>query len=247
MWRQPAHLVADTYVSAVQRAGGLAVLLAVDAHPAEQLLELVDGLVLIGGADVDPATYHAERSPVTEAIYPERDRFELALVHAAVGRELPVLGICRGMQMINVAFGGTLHQDISPSTHRLKLGSFEGTEQQIELAPGSLARRATGEAVHVARCHHHQAVAELGKGLRVTGRARSDGLPEALEAADARWLLGVQWHPEVDEGSGVITALIDEAGRRGRARPHGGNKDQARSHCGRVTTGARTPMERTAL
>jgi len=128
---------------------------------------------------------------------------------------MPVFGICRGMQIINVAFGGTLVQHLpeleGSNPHRKALGTFEGTEHTIRLEPGSLTSEAAGELVHLARCHHHQAVDKLGEGLVVSGRAEVDGVIEALEADDGRWILGVQWHPEADERSQMMSAFVDAA------------------------------------
>ena len=215
-WDQPAHLVADSYVASVQRTGAIAVLLPVDERAPLELLERIDALLLIGGADIDPALYGAEPDAALEATYPERDRFEIALLRGALERELPVLGICRGMHLINVALGGTLQQDLVDERgghpHRRVHGSFEGTEHRAALAAGSLVAEAAGEEAHVVRCHHHQAVAELGEGLVATARS-ADGVVEALEAADGRWLLGVQWHPEADERSRLFSALHDAASR----------------------------------
>jgi putative glutamine amidotransferase len=175
-WDQPAHLVADSYVCAVQEAGGIAVLLPVDTGAEMRLLELVDALLLIGGADVDPAVYGAERDPATEATYPERDGFEITIVQGALKRDLPVLAICRGMQILNVALGGTLRQDLAApeggNIHRRRLGSLDETENHIALDDGSLVARAAREAMHVACCHHHQAIDALGEGLVVSGRGR---------------------------------------------------------------------------
>jgi putative glutamine amidotransferase len=213
-WDQEAHLVADSYVSAVQRTGAIAVLLPVDTRAPLELLDRIDGLLLIGGADIDPETYGAERDPATEAIYPERDHFELALLREAIERDMPVLAICRGAQLLNVAYGGTLDQNLiaqdGSNPHRRVIGSFEGTDHTVTLDPGSLAERAAGESRTVARCHHHQGIAELGSGLRVTGRA-ADGAIEAIETDDGRWVLGVQWHPEADEKSRLFAALRDAA------------------------------------
>jgi putative glutamine amidotransferase len=184
-WDQEAHLVAHSYVASVQRAGAIAVLLPVDPRAPLQVLDRIDGLLLIGGADLDPASYGAQREPATETTYPERDEFEIALLRGALERELPVLGICRGMQILNVALGGTLEQDLvaadGENPHRRVLGSFEGTEHVVMLEPGSLAARSVGEQVHIARCHHHQAVRDLGAGLLVSGRAEVDGVAEAIE------------------------------------------------------------------
>ncbi|HSO97978.1 MAG TPA: gamma-glutamyl-gamma-aminobutyrate hydrolase family protein [Solirubrobacteraceae bacterium] len=215
-WDQPAHLVSDSYVSAMQRVGSIVLLLPVDTRAPLELLERVDGLLLIGGADVDPDVYGAPREPATEATYRERDGFELALLHGALEREIPVLGICRGMQVINVALGGKLEQNLvahdGSHPHRKALGSFDGTDHVVSLEPGSLAARAAGEELHVARCHHHQAVSILGEGLAVTGRA-ADGVIEAIETTDGGWTLGVQWHPEADDTSRLFKALHDAASR----------------------------------
>ena len=214
-WEQTAHLVSDSYVSSVQRTGAIAVLLPVDVRAPLRLLDRIDGLLLIGGADIDPASYGAERDPGLESTYPDRDAFEIALLHAALERGMPVFGICRGMQLINVAFGGTLVQHLpeveGANPHRKAIGTFEGTDHTIALEPGSLTAEAAGEQVHTARCHHHQAVDELGDGLAITGRADVDGVIEAIEAEDGRWLLGVQWHPEADERSQMMSAFAEAA------------------------------------
>jgi putative glutamine amidotransferase len=214
-WDQTAHLVADTYVAAVQAAGAHALLLAVDGRAPEALLDRVDGLMVIGGADLDPEVYGQARSEHTEKTYRERDEFELALTRAALARELPFLGICRGMQLLNVACGGTLNQhlvgDDGVPSHRRVIGTFAGTEHEIDLAPGSLAEQAIGEPVHEARCHHHQAIDRLGEGLVVSGRAR-DGVTEAIELPDGRgWALGVQWHPEAGDKRELFHAFCRAA------------------------------------
>jgi putative glutamine amidotransferase len=213
-WDQEAHLVADSYVAAVQRSGAVAVLLPVDTRAPLEMLERIDGLLLIGGADLDPRSYGGEPQQATEATDEDRDRCEIALLLGALERELPLLGICRGMQILNVALCGTLEQNLETPAgehpHRRAIGTFEGTEHTVALEPGSLAARAVGEEVHIARCHHHQAVRDLGDGLIVTGRA-ADGVIEAIEGADGRWVLGVQWHPEADDTSRLFHALADAA------------------------------------
>ena len=214
-WEAEAHLVADSYVASVQRTGAIAVLLPVDTRGPLQLLERIDALLLIGGSDIDPALYGAEREPETEETYRARDEFEVALLRGALERELPVLAICRGTQILNVALGGTLEQDLAAPDdshpHRKTVGSFDGSEHVVTLAPGSLAARAAGEEFTVAHCHHHQAIARLGDGLVVSARA-DDGVIEAIEASTG-WTLGVQWHPEASERSRLFQALTRAASR----------------------------------
>jgi putative glutamine amidotransferase len=214
-WDQTAHLAADTYVSAVQDTGALAVLLPVDRRDPEKLLDRIDGLMVIGGADLDPAVYGQKRSEATENTYRDRDEFELALTRGAIDRGLPFLGICRGMQLLNVALGGTINQNLvavdGTNPHRRIVGTFVGTEHDIDLDPGSLVARATGEEIHEARCHHHQAIDRLGTGLVVTARAR-DGVPEAIEVGgDDDWVLGVQWHPEAGDKLQLFEAFTEAA------------------------------------
>lgn len=222
-WDQPAHLVADSYVSALGRAGGIPVLLPVTDRDPAALIARIDALVLIGGADVDPDAYDADPDPRTEATYPPRDRFELTLTNAALERGLPLLGICRGMQILNVARGGTLRQHLTDAagvtTHRRAIGSFEGTERSIVLESGSLAERAVGERIHIGRCHHHQAIDRVGDGLVVTGRAE-DGVPEAIEDDSGQWVLGVQWHPEAGEKLELFESVV-QAAAQGVAVPRG--------------------------
>ncbi len=213
-----AALLPYNYLQAVQRAGALALMLAPDAQltgEPEQALALVDGLMLAGGADIDPASYGQTAHAETVDTVPERDAFELALVGAAIERDMPVLGICRGMQLINVARGGTLLQHLPErfghSEHRRVIGSFEGADHPACLVEGSLAARAAGETSHPTKSHHHQGVDRLGEGLVVSGISELDGLAEAIEMPDRRFVLGVQWHPEADERSTVIGAFVQAA------------------------------------
>jgi putative glutamine amidotransferase len=180
-----------------------------------QLISLLDGLILAGGVDVDPATYGAAPHPTTDAPCVERDRFEIALTAAAVERDLPLLGICRGMQILNIALGGTLHQDIPElhghDEHRRVLGSFTGAEHDVDLESGSVAAQAAGETRHRTVSHHHQGVASLGDGLVVSGTSDFDPVPEAIEMPGCTFVLGVQWHPEVDRESGLIAGFVGAA------------------------------------
>jgi putative glutamine amidotransferase len=217
-WDQSAVLLPHNYVQAVQRAGGLALMIPPDpdlAGEPQQVLDLIDGLLLAGGADIDPSCYAQEAHPETVDTVPERDVFEIALARAAIERDIPVLGICRGMQLINVACGGTLVQHlpehVGHKEHRRVLGSFDGSDHDVVLAEGSLAAGAAGEIAHATKSHHHQGVDRLGQGLIVSGVSSLDDLPEAVELRNRRFVLGVQWHPEVDPASNVVGAFVEAA------------------------------------
>jgi len=214
-------LAPRSYVRCVQRAGGLAIVLPPDETAVEEpdlLLDRVDALMLAGGADIDPSSYGAEPHPETVGTWPDRDAFELALTRRALARDMPVLGICRGMQLLNVALGGTLTQHLPETlgseTHRTVAGTF--SEHHVRLEPESLACTAAGAEAFLALSHHHQGVDRLGEGLKVTGWSAEDDLPEALELPGKHFALGVIWHPEEDESSMVIAALV-EAARVGAA------------------------------
>jgi putative glutamine amidotransferase len=216
-------LAPRAYVSAVQRAGGLAIVLPPDAvavRDPDALLDRVDALILAGGADLDPASYGAQAHAETKGTWPERDAFELALARRALERDMPLLGICRGMQLLNVALGGTLDQHLPESigseAHRTVAGTF--SKHRVRLAPGSLACSAAGLEGFVVWSHHHQGVERLGEGLVVSGWSADDELVEAVELPDKRFALGVVWHPEEDEDSPLIAALVEAA--RGASVSH---------------------------
>jgi putative glutamine amidotransferase len=218
VWNLSAALLPFDYLTHIQRAGGLALMIVPDpvtVTDPDDVLERIDGLILAGGNDIDPACYGAEPHPGTVATVPERDVFELALARRAVELDMPVLGICRGMQLLNVAHGGTLLQDLPErfghQDHRRTPGNFVGSEHDVRLEPASLAATAAGEPLHAAKSHHHQGIEVLGEGLSVTGVSTLDDLPEAIEAPECRFVLGVQWHPEADERSQVIAALVRAA------------------------------------
>jgi putative glutamine amidotransferase len=218
VWDQRAVLLSQSYLTAIQQAGGLALMIppdpALEERP-EEVLDLIDALILAGGDDLDPSSYGSEPHPMTKETVPERDRTELALTNAAIERDMPVLGICRGMQLMNVARGGTLHQHLPEMLghehHRRYPGSFDGADHDVRLAAGSLAATAAGEELHATKSHHHQGIDALGEGLVVSGTSVLDELPEAIEHPDRSFVLGVQWHPEADQQSRVIAALVDEA------------------------------------
>jgi putative glutamine amidotransferase len=216
-WDTTAALTPLTYVRAVQGAGGLALELPPDPHADPELvLDHVDGLILAGGSDVDPGCYGAEADSQTSHTWPDRDRFEGALARRAVAREMPVLGICRGMQMLNVALGGTLEQHLpdrlGSDRHRHTPGVF--ADHDVRLEPGSLAARAAGAERLAVKSHHHQAVGRMGEGLAATGWSVPDDVVEAVELREHPFALGVLWHPEEDTRSRVIGTLVDAAERQ---------------------------------
>lgn len=218
VWEQSAALLPYNYVEAVSRTGGVALMIPPDLElerRPDAALDLLDGLILAGGNDIDPSLYGAERHPQTSETVPDRDRVEIVLARRALERDLPLLGICRGMQLINVALGGTLLQhlpdEVGHGNHRLNPGSFDGSDHTVRLERGSLAARAAGEELHNTKSHHHQGIDRLGEGLRITGHSTLDQLPEAIEAPGKRFVLGVQWHPEADEHSRVIEAFVAAA------------------------------------
>jgi putative glutamine amidotransferase len=215
-WDMVVNMAPRTYPHAVQRAGAVAMILPPDDRATEDAkpwLEHVDALLLAGGTDVDPASYGAEADPSVSVTWPERDRFEAALARAAVDRGTPVLGVCRGMQMLNVALGGTLEQNlpdrIGSDRHRHTPGAF--SDHEVRLAEGSLAERAIGGERTAVKSHHHQGVEKLGEGLVASGWAVEDDVIEAIEKPGNAFALGVLWHPEEDERSRVIGALVEAA------------------------------------
>jgi putative glutamine amidotransferase len=217
IWTEAAAMVPLTYVGAVARAGGRPLLIAPTPHDLADpggLLDLLDGVLVTGGADIDPGAYGAEPHPATDPATAERDRFELALVRAAAERDMPCLGVCRGMQIVNVAYGGTLEQHLADrladDVHRGPEGSFSG--HAVDVEPGSLAALAAGATRVAVRSYHHQGIARVGAGLTVTARAAGDATAEAVEDATRRFMLGVLWHPEEDEADRLIAAFVRECG-----------------------------------
>jgi putative glutamine amidotransferase len=200
VWDDEAVLLPRNYATAIQRAGGLAVMLPPDevTDPGEWL-SFVDGLILAGGADYGEV--------------PDRDAFEIALGMAALDADLPLLGVCRGMQLMNLGRGGTLIEHlpdvVGHEDHRAVPGAFG--DHDVRLRDGSLAARAAGRTVHATKSHHHQGVDRIGEGFQVTGWATVDELPEALEDPSRRFALGVQWHPEADPAAREIAALVEAA------------------------------------
>ena len=219
------------YVRALLAAGGVPVLLSplVGAEYVAELVDGIDGLVFTGGEDIDPALYHEAPSPLLHAVSRARDSFELALLAAARERGIPILGICRGMQLITVGLGGTLYQDLTserPSEIDHDAGKTRGEPvHDVRLDPGTRVAGAIGEHTFQVNSLHHQGVKDLPPVLRATAWAE-DGLIEAVETEpDAAWLLAEQWHPEEMHANpetppgaeapeaGLFRALVREAGR----------------------------------
>jgi len=205
-----ATFVAQTFLDRIVAAGGLPVLLP-PAPAAETVIDRLDGLLMLAGPDIDPALYGRPRHPMTRSDA-RRDTAELALLGAAVQAGLPFLGICRGMQLLNTLRGGTLHQHLPDLIGHERHSPGDGVygAQKVRLAAGSQLAGAMGETALVS-CHHHQAVEDLGDGLVATAWSADDGTVEAVELADYRFGVGVEWHAEQDPDDGPFLALIDAA------------------------------------
>jgi putative glutamine amidotransferase len=216
VWDVRASFLPAVYFQGVTAAGGVATLLPpqpVDSDIAERVLDGLDGLLITGGKDVDPAAYGQQPHSSTDQPGLQRDAWEFALLDAALKRDLPVLGICRGAQVLNVALGGTLHQHlpdvIGHSGHRA--GNAVFTTLPVRTVPGTRLAALVGESVD-ARCYHHQAIAELGEGL-VASAWDVEGVIEALELPGHGFVLAVQWHPEESLDDLRLFSAIVEAAR----------------------------------
>jgi len=218
VWEEPVIMIPASYVRAVERAGGRALVVPPSADSVEETLDLLDALVLSGGGDVDPARYGAESHPETDAPRTERDEAELALLRVALERDVPVLAVCRGSQVLNVALGGDLVQhlpeQVGHDRHRHTAGEFADHEVRVE--PSSRLGSILGDRAPV-KSHHHQGYGRIGEGLVEVAWA-DDGTVEGLEAPGRRFAVGVLWHPEEGEDFALFQALVEQAAeyRRGR-------------------------------
>jgi putative glutamine amidotransferase len=215
-WAEAAAFTPSSYVGSVIRAGGAPLLLPPGPAGPRRVLGAVAGLVLIGGPDVDPALYGAEPHPSTDRPRPERDAWEAALCRAALEMDLPLLAVCRGTQLLNVALGGTLHQHLEEvvghTGHRAQPGRMGPVAVTVE--PSTQLAAIVGDGEGHGLCHHHQAIDRLGDGLVVTARA-ADGTVEAVELPGRGFAVGVQWHPEEDTADDrLFAALVERAAKR---------------------------------
>jgi putative glutamine amidotransferase len=215
VWDVQASFLPKVYFDAVNRAGGIAVLLPpqpIDARIAERVLDGLDGLIITGGKDVDPARYGQEAHETTDAPRPDRDAWEDALLTAALDRGLPFLGICRGAQLLNVALGGTLHQHLPDvvGSDRYNKGGGNFAVNEVEVEGGRLATLVDTELS--VKSYHHQAIDDLAEGLVVTARS-DDGIIQAVEVEGVPFGIGVQWHPEEDaaEDARLFEGLVQAA------------------------------------
>ena len=210
-WEEDTALVPADYVRAVEHAGGRPLLVPPSDDGIEETLDVLDGLIFSGGSDLDPASYGQEAHPATKGVVEERDRAELALLQAALARDLPVLAVCRGSQVLNVALGGDLVQHlpdvVGDEKHKHTPGEY--ADHDVELDPDTRLGSLLGDRAPV-KSHHHQGFGRLGSGLREAARAE-DGTIEALEDPSRRFALGVLWHPEAGEDMRLFEALVEEA------------------------------------
>jgi gamma-glutamyl-gamma-aminobutyrate hydrolase PuuD len=217
-WTLPAALVPLAYVRSVELAGGRPLVVPPVEGAVDETLDALDGVVFAGGADIGPDAYGAVPHPETSLVQPERDSAELALLEAATAREMPVLAICRGMQLLNVLHGGALHQHlpelVGHEGHREVSGVF--SVHDVRIAPTSRVGQIIGARAAV-KSSHHQGLESVGAGLAAVGWAE-DGSIEAIEDPARRFAIGVLWHPEEDEDNHLFEALVAEAARYRRTR-----------------------------
>jgi putative glutamine amidotransferase len=208
VWKLPAALIPYDYVRAIEHAGARALLVPPSEDGVEETLDALDGILFSGGADLDPDVYGAEAHPETNGVRPERDRAELALLEAALARDMPVLAVCRGMQVMNVARGGDLVQHlpdvVGNESHREVKGTF--SEHPVRIEDGSKLDAVVGDRAPV-KSSHHQGLGRVGEGLREVAWA-DDGTIEGVEDPGRRFALGVLWHPEAGENLKLFEALV---------------------------------------
>jgi gamma-glutamyl-gamma-aminobutyrate hydrolase PuuD len=212
-WELPAALVPLYYVESVEQAGGRALVIPPSEEAVEETLDVLDGIVFSGGIDIDPALYGADRHPATDPAQAHRDAGELALLEAALERDLPTLAICRGFQLLNILRGGDLVQhlpdEVGHEGHRETLGVF--SEHPVDIKEGTRLESILGSRHGSVRSSHHQGTGRVGEGLVETAYAEDDSL-EAFEDPSKQFVIGVLWHPEMEEDDKrLFEALVEEA------------------------------------
>jgi putative glutamine amidotransferase len=211
VWEDDVALIPAAYVRAVEAAGGRALLVPPSMEGIDETLDALDGLLFSGGSDLDPEMYGQETHAETNGVVPERDRAEIALLQAALERDMPLLAVCRGSQVLNVARGGDLVQHlpdvVGDEKHKHTPGVF--ADHDVDLVSGTRVQQILGDHAPV-KSHHHQGYGRLGEGLREAARAE-DGTLEAVEDPSRRFVLGVLWHPEAGEDFALFEALVEEA------------------------------------
>ncbi len=217
-WTEESALVPTDYTRAVEAAGGRPLLIPPSGDGVEETLEVLDGIVFSGGSDLDPGNYGQEMHPETKGVVEERDRAELALLHAALERDMPVLAVCRGSQILNVGLGGDLVQHlpevVGHDDHKHTPGQY--ADHDVSVDPGTRLGALLGDRAPV-KSHHHQGFGRIGSGLRESAHAE-DGTVEALEDPSRRFALGVLWHPEAGEDTRLFEAFVEEARRYRKER-----------------------------
>jgi putative glutamine amidotransferase len=212
-WVEEAALVPLSYVRAIERAGGRPLVIPPSEGAIEETLSVLDGILFSGGSDLDPALYDAEAHPETQGVHEARDRAEMALLGAALERDMPVLAVCRGSQVLNVARGGDLVQHLPEvlghEEHKHTPGEY--SDHDVTLKPDTCVGGILGDRAPV-KSHHHQGFGRIGEGLREAGYAE-DGTVEALEDPSKRFAVGVLWHPEEGEDMALFEALVEQAAR----------------------------------
>jgi gamma-glutamyl-gamma-aminobutyrate hydrolase PuuD len=210
-WEVEAALVPSEYVRAIESAGARPLLVPPSAGGVDETLDALDGIIFSGGSDLDPGLYGQEAHPETSGLVKERDRAELALLEAALARDMPVLAVCRGSQVLNVALGGDLVQHlpdvVGDEKHRHTPGTF--SDHDVRLEAGSRVGTLLGERAQV-KSHHHQGFGRLGQGLTAVGWA-DDGTLEAVEDPSRRFAVGVLWHPEAGEDGRLFEEFVRQA------------------------------------
>tara|TARA_Y100000748_G_scaffold212695_1_gene178374 strand:+ start:3723 stop:4382 length:660 start_codon:yes stop_codon:yes gene_type:complete len=210
-WQRHAAILPSAYVSMIDEAGGIPLIIP-PAGDMTNLLKSIDGLIISGGPDVSPTLYGQTPGPMTKEFYPEQDETEIGLISSALEMDMPLLGVCRGMQILSIAHGGSLHQHLDDTPGHEGHGGYDGesTDHGVIVEKDSILAELMGTSFFV-NSTHHQGVADPGS-LNVSAIAEHDGLIEAVERKDKKFCLGVQWHPE-RKGHDLLFAALVKAAR----------------------------------